>query len=136
MKDLPAEALIELLKGLYQIAPPNTSWRERRLSPAQLVYDPRRQRPHRSHFREAKKVISEYKKATGNPVGTLELMLTYLERGYAFIVDFSDIDIPFYSTMCRSTCFTTLQKSCGNSPMAQSVPGTLPRPDGGNVPHS
>ncbi len=50
-------------------------------------------------FREAKKVISEYKKATQDLVRTLDLMLTYVERGHAFTNDFGDIDMPFYEAL-------------------------------------
>ncbi len=47
-------------------------------------------------FREAKKVISEYRKSTSDLRGTLELMLIYVERGHQFTLDFGDIDEPFY----------------------------------------
>ena len=47
-------------------------------------------------FSEAKKVISEYRKSTDDLRGTLDLMLTHVERGHAFTNDFGDIDEPFY----------------------------------------
>ena len=50
-------------------------------------------------FREAKKVISEYRKSTSDLRGTLDLMLTYLERGHKFTVDFGDIDEAFYDKL-------------------------------------
>ena len=45
------------------------------------------------------KSISEYKKATKDPVGTIELMVTYLEWGTKFTVDFGDIDEQFYNSL-------------------------------------
>lgn len=50
-------------------------------------------------FRDAKKVITEYKKATKDLRGTLDLMLTYIKRGHAFTNDFGDIDEAFYNTL-------------------------------------
>ncbi|MBT7071390.1 MAG: hypothetical protein HN975_10940, partial [Anaerolineae bacterium] len=63
------------------------------------VYDPKRKFPDNPRFRDAKKVITEYKKATKDLRGTLDLMLTYVERGHAFTNDFGDIDEPFYNTL-------------------------------------
>lgn len=114
LKGLPPEALMEMLKGLYQLSPQNKAWLEARLAPAsegnayleecrkkviRLVYDPRRAFPDKPHFREAKKIISEYRKAASDPAGTLDLMLTYLERGHAYTNDFGDIDMPFYDAL-------------------------------------
>lgn len=50
-------------------------------------------------FRDAKKVISEYKKSTRDLRGVLDLMLTYVERGHAFTNDLGDIDAPFYNAL-------------------------------------
>lgn len=114
LEDLPRQALIDLLKGLYHLSPQNKAWLTARFAPPQanreyfdrsrkqvirLVYDPRRKFPSMPRFRDAKKVISEYKKSTGDPAGTLDLMLTYVERGHAFTNDFGDIDMPFYEAL-------------------------------------
>lgn len=48
-------------------------------------------------FSVGKKAISDYKKATNDTVGTLELMVHYLEQGNQFTVDYGDIDEPFYA---------------------------------------
>ena len=47
-------------------------------------------------FREAKKIIAEYRRSTSDLRGKLDLMLTYIERGHEFTLDFGDIDEPFY----------------------------------------
>jgi hypothetical protein len=62
----------------------------------QYVYKETKGIPAMPRFRDAKKVISEYRKATGDLRGTLDLMLTYVERGHAFTNAFGDIDEPFY----------------------------------------
>lgn len=48
---------------------------------------------------EARKAIRDYRKATGNLAGTLELMLTYVESGTRFTCEYGDIDEPFYNSM-------------------------------------
>ena len=47
----------------------------------------------------AKKAISDYKKATNDILGTLDLMLTYVESGTDFTVQFGDIDENFYNSL-------------------------------------
>jgi hypothetical protein len=114
LEGLPPQALIDLLQGLYRLSPQNKAWLTARFSPLRakaeylekcrqqiirLVYDPRRNIPPMPRFRDAKKVIAEYKSATGDPAGVLDLMLTYVERGHAFTNDFGDIDAPFYDAL-------------------------------------
>lgn len=115
IKELPPAQLASLLKGLHDLSPQNKAWLENQLMPrpsgeyletcrkkvADLVYKPTRSIPRDPQFREAKKVITEYKKSTRDPVGTLDLMLTYVERGHAFTNDFGDIDMPFYDALCN-----------------------------------
>ena len=48
---------------------------------------------------EARKAIRDYRKATGNIAGTIELMLTYVEQGTAFTLEYGDIDEPFYNSL-------------------------------------
>src|SRR5215831_12323567 len=47
----------------------------------------------------ARKAISDYKKATKNACGTLELMVYYVECGTQCSVDFGDIDAWFYESL-------------------------------------
>jgi len=48
---------------------------------------------------EARKAIRDYRKATGNLAGTLELMLTYVESGTRFTCEYGDIDEGFYNSL-------------------------------------
>jgi hypothetical protein len=48
---------------------------------------------------EARKAIRDYRKATGNVAGTVELMLTFVENGTEFTLEFGDIDEPFYNNL-------------------------------------
>ena len=114
LKELPAEQLLDLLKGLHDLSPQNKAWLRARALPAgqdgayleecrqkviKLVYNPARKLPSMPRFRDAKKLIGDYKKATKDLWGTLDLMLTYVERGHAFTNDFGDIDEPFYDAL-------------------------------------
>ncbi len=47
----------------------------------------------------ARKAISDYRKAVGDPEGLAELMLFYAECGVNFTIDFGDIDEPFYNSV-------------------------------------
>lgn len=114
LNEFPPEKLVELLKGLHDLSPQNKAWLQAQVLPVgqdtgyledcrqkiiKLVYNPARKFPDMPRFRDAKKVISEYKKATKDLAGTLDLMLTYVERGHAFTNDFGDIDEPFYDAL-------------------------------------
>ena len=46
-----------------------------------------------------KKAISEYRKATKDTIGSIELMVHYLECGNQFTVNSGDIDEQFYSSL-------------------------------------
>jgi len=47
-----------------------------------------------------KKAISDYRKATGDDLGVLELMVHYLEQGNDFTAEYGDIDAQFYDSLC------------------------------------
>ena len=49
-----------------------------------------------SHGRKA---ISDYQKATKDPIDTLDLMTYYVECGTQFTVDYGDIDEAFYASL-------------------------------------
>lgn len=114
MAELPANQLLDLLKGLHDLSPQNKAWLRAKVLPTgqdtvyleecrqkiiKAVYNPTRKFPDTPRFRDAKKVITEYKKSTKDLWGTLDLMLTYVERGHAFTNDFGDIDEPFYDAL-------------------------------------
>jgi hypothetical protein len=48
---------------------------------------------------EARKAITDYRKATGNVPGTAELLMTYVEKGAEFTHDYGDIDERFYNSV-------------------------------------
>jgi predicted DNA-binding protein len=48
---------------------------------------------------EARKAIRDYRKATGNLPGTVELLMTYVENGTRFTHEYGDIDERFYSSV-------------------------------------
>lgn len=114
LQELPAGEIIKLIKGLHDLSPQNKAWLTAKLLPvvqdvkyledcrrkvARYVYKETTGMPSMPRFREAKKVITEYRKSTGDLRGTLDLMLTYIERGHQFTLDFGDIDDPFYTTL-------------------------------------
>ena len=51
------------------------------------------------NFRQAKKAISDYAKATGDTVGEVDLMIYYVECGNQFTLDYGDIDERFYDSL-------------------------------------
>lgn len=50
-------------------------------------------------LREARKWITQYKRAAGDVRGTIELMLTYVEYGTRFTNTYGDINEEFYDSM-------------------------------------
>ncbi len=114
LQGLSTERFIELLKGLHDLSPQNKAWLGTKLLPIvqdkkyledcrtkiiRHVYKETKGFPGVPRFGDAKKVIREYRKATSDLRGTLDLMLTYVERGHAFTNDFGDIDEPFYDRL-------------------------------------
>jgi hypothetical protein len=111
LKDAPNEALLDIIKGLYNLSPQNKAFIRTQIFPGQqdteLLENSRKQViraiypetsgiPHDPRFGESRKVIRAYQKATGDISGTLDLMLLHVERGTQFTNDFGDIDEPFY----------------------------------------
>jgi hypothetical protein len=114
LKELSADDVMKLIRGLHDLSSQNKAWLRAKLLPVtqdskylddcrrkiiNYVYRETSGMPHMPRFREAKKVISEYRKSTSDLRGTLDLMLTYVERGHEFTNDFGDIDEPFYDAL-------------------------------------
>ncbi len=104
--------LIALLKDLYDGSPDNRDFLQARFqaeanSGTALEKYRRKIRdqffPTRGEgnlkLSEARKAIRDYRNATGNLIGTADLMLTYVESGTEFTLQFGDIDAPFYNSM-------------------------------------
>jgi hypothetical protein len=47
----------------------------------------------------AKKAISDYSKASGNPEGMLDLMFTYVENGVKYTIFYGDVNEQFYDSI-------------------------------------
>jgi len=105
-----APELLQLIRDVYALCPGNKDFIHARvLSPEETLY------PYKAIIREslypdgtydepiqltrAQKAISDYKKATKNARGTLELMVYYVECGTQCTVDFGDIDAWFYESL-------------------------------------
>src|SRR6266404_196938 len=48
---------------------------------------------------EARKAMRDYRKATGNVAGTVDLLLTYVENGTEFTQQFGDINEAYYNSL-------------------------------------
>jgi hypothetical protein len=114
LKAAPNEVLLDMIKGLYGLSAENKAYLRTTLSPARqdselleksrrqvirAIYPENTQNPHMPHFGESRQVIRAYQKATGDVSGTLDLMLTHVERGTDFTCAFGDIDEPFYKAL-------------------------------------
>ena len=106
------EMLIDLVKDLYDASPANQDFLHTRLKVNED--DTSALKPYldriTSQFKmtrgdvkldlaEARRAIREYRKATKNVPGTIELMLTYVECGTGFTLDYGDIDSRLYSSL-------------------------------------
>ena len=114
LKEQNQDQWLELIKGLYDLSPANKAYIRKKFTEnpqdpiflekcrkqiINAIYPPRRKYPDDPNFREARKAVNAYKKATGDMLGTIDLLLTYVERGTAFTKDFGDIDMPFYERL-------------------------------------
>ena len=113
IKDWDANQLTALLKDLYNSSTANRTFLDARIQGdngggvaietyRKIIVDqfyPKRGEG-KLRLAEARKAIRDYKKATGNMEGTIELFLTYLENGNEFTCEFGDIDGPFYDSLC------------------------------------
>ena len=145
LQELSKEQMVELLKGLHDLSPQNKAWLRGRFLPVgqnrvyleecrqkviKTVYDPARRTPTMPRFRDAKSVIAGYRKSTRDMHGTLDLMLTYVERtGHAFTNDFGDIDEPFYDALTNmlGRFAVELHSSPGQAGNVYPIPFTSPR---------
>ena len=113
IKDWNAAQLTALIKDLYDSFTDNRTFLGARVqaeSNSGAAFETYRQRiveqfyPKRGFGKlklgEARKAIRDYKKATGNMDGTIELLLTYLENGNDFTCEFGDINEAFYDSLC------------------------------------
>lgn len=116
IKDWDATRLTALIKALYESSGDNKVFLEARFQAdtgGGAALETYRKKiveqfyPARGGFGklklgEARKAIRDFKNATGNMDGTIDLLLTYLETGNEFTRDFGDISGPFYDSLCSA----------------------------------
>jgi hypothetical protein len=111
IQDLSKEEMLELVKDLYdnskdikiflgaRFCKDNrqiyNEYKEKVIEP----FYPKRGSIGKLKFAPARKAIRDYKKATNDLLGTLDLMLTYVESGTKFTCAYGDIDENFYNSL-------------------------------------
>jgi hypothetical protein len=112
LREKPPEEVFKLLQDLFNLSTENKALIAARLWVTQgregiieeyrekivRQFEPKRGFP-RLDLRAARKAISDYKKATNDPLGTIELMLSYLESGLTVTEEYGDIDEPYYNSL-------------------------------------
>ncbi len=104
--------LLELISALYSLSTENKRFIEAKVVNDDSVLEKYREivsrsisteapwlKSHQLSLKTAKKAISDYKKATGNMAGVIDLMIYYVECGNQFTNAFGEIDENFYSSM-------------------------------------
>jgi len=112
LDDWTKPALIALVKDLYDAAPDNRDFLQARFQAEEnegAALEKYRRKiveqffPARGEGKlklaEARKAIRDYRKATGNLTGTIDLMLTYVENGTEFTRQYGDINESFYNSL-------------------------------------
>ena len=113
LQGLESKHLIALIKNLHDLSrdnrdflaarfaagPSNQPTREAYRQRIHEIFFPRRGFPAKLDLRAGRKAFNEYKKATGDFEGTIDLMLAYVESGTAFTNQYGDIDMPFYDSL-------------------------------------
>jgi len=118
-----AGQLLELIRDLYQLNSDNRRFLEarflmseanleryRRLVSEAIFPDPFGRRT--TSIAEAKRLIREYEKATGDPVGVIELKLTFLEQGTNQALEFGCDDDQYFGALTSmvSSAIESLRK--------------------------
>jgi hypothetical protein len=112
LAELGRPALLRLIKEMFDASTENQVFLASRfanLDVRESAIEPYRKRivdqffPARGFgklgLREARKAIIDYRRATQDLAGTLDLMLTYVEQGTRFTNEFGDIEESFYNSM-------------------------------------
>ena len=118
------QELLQLIRDVYALRPEVKDFIHARFLPSTVNVTPYKKTVYQSLYPDVihgedmdlargRKAISDYKKATNDPVGTLELMVYYVECGTQFTVDYGDIDAGFYESL--ETMFTQVVKTLHNS---------------------
>ena len=108
----PSPALVALIKDLHDASPANRNFLRARFDAedagGEALENYRRKIVEQFFPRygfgklklaEARKAIRDYRKATGNIAGTVDLLLTYVENGTEFTQQFGDINEAYYNSL-------------------------------------
>ena len=121
------EELLTLIRDVYALRPEVKDFIQARFLPAKKPLAPYKKTiqtalyPDVVHGEDVdltrgRNAISEYNKATNDPLGTLELMVHYVECGTQFTVQYGDIDEDFYESL--DAMFTQVVKTLQRSEQA------------------
>jgi hypothetical protein len=112
LDDWSKPALVTLVKDLYDASPDNRDFLLARFQADEDIGAALEKYRHKIveqffpargdgklKLAEARKAIRDYRKATGNLTGTIDLMLTYVENGTEFTHEFGDINESFYNSL-------------------------------------
>ena len=106
-----SDEYLEIIKDLYDLSSTNKTFLESRflqssidsLKPYKKIIEkalyPSITSNRGISLKDGKKAISDYKKSTKDDLGTMELMLFYVECGHKFTSEYGDIDEPFYNSL-------------------------------------
>jgi hypothetical protein len=105
IKDAPQETLLRIIADLYDISDDNRRFLHARFAASEEALTSGKkiirnavcpEPPRELQLSRARKVISDYRKASGHPRELLELMVYYVECGNEFTLLYGDISESFY----------------------------------------
>ena len=110
VSSLEQKQLVELVRDLYRLSKKNQAFLAARFSLGEDPLAPYKKTIRDSMYPDvmkdkpvqiakAKRAISDYSQAVGDPVGEAELMILFVECGNSFTVEYGDIDEDFYNAL-------------------------------------
>ena len=111
IKSFSSNQYLEIISELYKLNKENKNFLEsrylyentNRIKPYKEIIEeslfPDVMRGHNISLKTGKKAISDYKKATKDEFGTIELMLFYVECGHKFTSEYGDMYESFYNSL-------------------------------------
>jgi len=111
LQSLDEKAMVDLVRDLFKLSAGNREFLVARLLSVRTdeMLETYRKRIVHEFFpprgfgdpklQVARRAVSDYRKATGNMIGTLDLMLTYVETGTRFTNTYGDFWEGFYRSM-------------------------------------
>jgi len=106
--ELNQSQMVSLIKDLYRLSKSNRDFLHVRFSVGNDHVNSYKKIIEKSMYPEsgrlmiskAKRVISEYSKATEDPLKKTDLMIFFVECGNRFTIDYGDIEENFYDSLC------------------------------------